>query len=335
MSPRPVLNVENLTTTFDTEDGLVKAVTDVSLHVMPGEVLAIVGESGSGKSVTALSIMRLLPNTAVTTGTANLDGTDLLALSEKEMRRVRGRDIAMVFQDPMTALNPVFTVGNQIAEAIRVHNDVPKKVAYDRAAELLDLVGIPEASQRVKAYPHEFSGGMRQRAMIAMAIANDPMLLIADEPTTALDVTIQAQVLEVMTTVQEATGAAMILITHDLGLVAGVADRVQVMYAGKVFETGETRDVYYHSRNPYTRGLMSSIPRLDERTDHRLSPISGAPPSLIRLPLGCSFRPRCEYRRDRCLVEEPELREIGIEHASRCHFAEELPEFDPREAVAG
>ncbi len=335
MSPRPVLNVENLTTTFDTEDGLVKAVTDVSLHVMPGEVLAIVGESGSGKSVTALSIMRLLPNTAVTTGTANLDGTDLLALSEKEMRRVRGRDIAMVFQDPMTALNPVFTVGNQIAEAIRVHNDVPKKVAYDRAAELLDLVGIPEASQRVKAYPHEFSGGMRQRAMIAMAIANDPKLLIADEPTTALDVTIQAQVLELMTTVQEATGAAMILITHDLGLVAGVADRVQVMYAGKVFETGETRDVYYHSRNPYTRGLMSSIPRLDERTDHRLSPISGAPPSLIRLPLGCSFRPRCEYRRDRCLVEEPELREIGIEHASRCHFAEELPEFDPREAVAG
>ncbi|MFQ5948629.1 MAG: ABC transporter ATP-binding protein, partial [Acidimicrobiia bacterium] len=329
----PLLNVESLSTSFRTEDGVVKAVSGVSFHVDPGEVLAVVGESGSGKTVAALSILRLLPNTATITGRVEFDGTDLLALSDKEMRQIRGLDIAMVFQDPMTALNPVFTVGFQIAEAIRVHNKVSKAAAYRQAAELLDLVGIPEAKARVHSYPHEFSGGMRQRGMIAMAIANDPKLLIADEPTTALDVTIQAQVLEVMKTVQEATGAAMMLITHDLGLVAGVADRVQVMYAGQIFESGDTRDVYYHSKNPYTRGLMQSIPRLDDRTQQRLEPIAGAPPSLISLPAGCAFRPRCEFRQQICREQAPELHAVGIDQESRCHFAEKLPAFDPRAPV--
>jgi peptide/nickel transport system ATP-binding protein len=321
-------SVRHLSTTFKTEDGVVQAVSDVSFDVDSGEVLAIVGESGSGKSVTALSIMQLLPNTATVTGEVTFEGRNLLDLSDDEMRVVRGQDIAMIFQDPMTALNPVFKVGNQIEEAILVHHKVPKKAARQRSIELLDLVGIPNPAQRVDSYPHEFSGGMRQRAMIAMGIANDPKLLIADEPTTALDVTIQAQVIEVMREVQEATGAAMILITHDLGLVASVADRVQVMYAGRVFESGVTREVYYNSRNPYTQGLMRSIPRLDERTDGRLTPIRGAPPSLIAIPKGCAFRPRCDYAEDLCRTDPPELRPIGDGgHETRCHFAETLPSF--------
>jgi peptide/nickel transport system ATP-binding protein len=271
--------------------------------------------------------MRLLPPTAQITGTATFDGADLLTVDDKKIRQIRGNDIAMVFQDPMTALNPVLTVGDQISEAIRIHNKfVSKKETFDRAADLLDLVGIPSAKQRVKNYPHEFSGGMRQRAMIAMAIANNPKLLIADEPTTALDVTIQAQVMEVMKDVREATGAAMILITHDLGLVAGTADRVQVMYAGRLYESGTTREIYYESQNPYTRGLIASIPKLNEREAERLHTIVGAPPSLIHLPKGCAFRPRCDFATEACL-EMPELRSIGNgDRVTRCHHAETLPE---------
>ena len=329
-STEPLLSVRDLTVAFDTDDGLVQAVNDVTFDVYPGETLAVVGESGSGKSVCAMAIMRLLPRTARISGAVDFDGEDLLGLSERAMRRIQGEDIAMIFQDPMTALNPVFTVGNQLSEAIRVHHpDVSKQAARDRSVELLSLVGIPEPRIRVDNFPHEFSGGMRQRAMIAMAIANEPKLLIADEPTTALDVTIQAQVIEVMRTAQEATGAAMMLITHDLGLVAGVAERVQVMYGGRLFETGDTDTIYYHSKNPYTRGLMASIPSFAHRTSERLEPIPGSPPSAINLPEGCAFRPRCPHAQSRCREEEPQLRSLDPQglHRSRCHFAEELPDL--------
>jgi peptide/nickel transport system ATP-binding protein len=329
----PLLTVRDLNVAFKTDDGLVRAVNEVSFEVHAGETLAIVGESGSGKSVSAMAIMRLLPRYSQITGTLDFDGTDLLALSDRQMRRLQGNDIAMIFQDPMTALNPVFTVGNQLVEAIRIHNPkVSKKAATDRAAGLLELVGIPSARDRIDSYPHEFSGGMRQRAMIAMGIANEPRLLIADEPTTALDVTIQAQVLEVMKRAQEATGAAMLLITHDLGLVAGVADRVQVMYGGRLFETGTTENIYYGSRNPYTRGLMSSIPSATSRTEARLHPIPGSPPSAIAFPEGCVFRPRCEHATEECFTE-PELRPLDQArlHLTRCHHAERLGELDTPE----
>ena len=326
----PLLRVEGLNVGFPSKAGVVQAVTDASFEIHPGEVLSVVGESGSGKSVTALAVMRLHPKSAQITGSIMFDGQNLLDLSEEEMRYIRGRDISMIFQDPMTALNPVFTVGDQIVEAIRTHRDTSKEKAWARAVELLDMVGVPEPKRRAAQYPHEYSGGMRQRAMIAMAISNDPKLLIADEPTTALDVTVQAQVMEVLHDVQEATGSAMMLITHDLGLVAGSADRMQVMYASRLFETGDLDDIFYDSRNPYTRALLSSIPNL-EGPKSALEPIPGNPPSLLRPPSGCPFRPRCSMAIDACKESTPELLTIEGTHASRCH---RVAEFEPMSAGA-
>jgi peptide/nickel transport system ATP-binding protein len=322
-----LLEVRDLSVTFATDAGPVQAVDRVSFDLDVGRTLAIVGESGSGKSVTALALMRLLPSTAHITGSVSFDGQSILDLSEDSMRRVRGRSISMIFQDPMTALNPVFTVGDQIEEMIRTHQHVSKRDATRRAVELLELVGVPEPTRRVDQYPHEFSGGMRQRAMIAMAIANSPKLLIADEPTTALDVTIQAQVMEVIADVQRETGAAMILITHDLGLVAGSAERVQVMYGSRVFERGELDDIFYDSRNPYTLALLKSIPSAGARQNARLRPIPGNPPSLLRPLPGCPFWPRCEMAIDACVEQLPELVDVGPrDHQSRCHRADELGE---------
>jgi peptide/nickel transport system ATP-binding protein len=320
-----LLEVDHLSVTFRTEDGMVHAVSDVSFRLERGEVLAVVGESGSGKSVMALSLLQLHPRNATITGQARLDGVDLLALDDDAIRAVRGNSIAMIFQDPMTALNPVFTVGSQIAEAVRAHRRVSKRVAFDRAVELLDLVGVPEPRRRASQFPHEFSGGMRQRAMIAMAMSNDPDLLIADEPTTALDVTVQAQVMEVLREVQANTGAALLLITHDLGLVAGSADRVQVMYGGRLFESAPTDELFYRSRNPYTRALLASIPSMDSSRGTTLMAIPGNPPSVMRAVSGCAFEPRCELRLDRCRDELPELVPVDeAGHVSRCHRAQEL-----------
>jgi peptide/nickel transport system ATP-binding protein len=319
----PVIKVDHLSVGFPTKSGVLQAVTDVSFEIRAGEVLSVVGESGSGKSVTALAMMRLHPKSARITGTVNFGGVDLLSISEDDMRSVRGSGVAMIFQDPMTALNPVFSIGSQISEAIRVHNDVSKEQAWRRSIELLDLVGVPEAKQRVAQFPHEYSGGMRQRAMIAMAISNDPKLLIADEPTTALDVTVQAQVMEVLHDVQRQTGLAMLLITHDLGLVAGSADRVQVMYASRLMEAGHVDEIFYESRNPYTRALLDSIPDL-EGTKDEFQPIPGNPPSLLNPPSGCPFRPRCGYAIDLCAQESPPVVQISDGHASRCHRVDEL-----------
>ncbi|MGA0789565.1 MAG: ABC transporter ATP-binding protein [Ilumatobacteraceae bacterium] len=319
----PLLVVEGLNVGFRSKAGVVQAVSDVSFELHAGEVLAVVGESGSGKSVTALTLMRLHAKSTRISGRAMFEGRDLLTLSDRDMRSVRGNDIAMIFQDPMTALNPVFSVGSQIIEAIRTHREVSKQAARARAIELLDLVGVPEPRRRVDQFPHEYSGGMRQRAMIAMAIANEPKVLIADEPTTALDVTVQAQVMEVLRDVQEATGSAMLLITHDLGLVAGTADRVQVMYASRLVETGGVDDIFYGSRNPYTRALLDSIPDLVSDTD-RLVPIPGNPPSLLSPPSGCPFRPRCSMATDTCAESVPNLTTVGDGHATRCHHADRL-----------
>jgi oligopeptide/dipeptide ABC transporter ATP-binding protein len=324
-----VLSVRDLHVSFPTDDGMVKAVDGVSYDVFENEVLGIVGESGSGKSVSSLAVLGLLPKSAQITGEILYRGRDLLAMREKEKQHLRGAKLAMVFQDALAALNPVFTVGNQIAEAIKIHHrGMDSKAIRVRAVELLDLVGIPNPSVRVDQYPHEFSGGMRQRAMIAMAIANDPDVLIADEPTTALDVTIQAQVLEVIERVQDRTNSAIVLITHDLGVVAGVADRVMVMYAGRPVEVGTVDEIFYETRHPYTLGLMASLPRLDENAEGvRLHRIKGQPPSLIYVPTGCPFHPRCEFARlpEPCSTEIPEFR--GMErpgHKAACHFAEEV-----------
>jgi peptide/nickel transport system ATP-binding protein len=320
-----VLEVRDLTVEFPTDDGVVHAVRGVSFALEPGEVLGIVGESGSGKSVTSLAIMGLLPRSARVRGEVNYRGRNLLRLNEKELTGVRGKQIAMIFQDPMTSLNPVYTVGWQLQEAILAHQDVPKDGAWQRAVELLDLVGIPNAKERATNYPHEFSGGMRQRAVIAMAMTNDPDVIIADEPTTALDVTIQAQVLDTLERVQENTSAAIILITHDLGVVAGMTDQVLVMYAGKPAEVGPTDVIYYDPRMPYTLGLLGSLPRLDAKGSEPLTPIRGAPPSLINLPPGCPFSPRCPMSRQHCDEEEPALRPVaGANHVAACHYAEEL-----------
>ncbi len=320
----PLLKVTNLTVGFATKSGLVRAATDINFEIYPGEVLAVVGESGSGKSVTALALMRLHPNNTIVTGDVRFEGRDLLNMSDHDMRKVRGREIAMIFQDPMTAMNPVFSVGDQIVETIRVHDEtVSKQDAWTRSVDLLKLVGVPEPKRRAAQYPHEYSGGMRQRAMIAMAIANGPKLLIADEPTTALDVTVQAQVMEVLHEVQVETGSAMMLITHDLGLVAGTADRVQVMYASRLMETGTIDQIFYESRNPYTMALLDSIPDVDGLKD-RLEPIPGNPPSLLNPPSGCAFRPRCSYALDVCAEAVPARVVVGDNHESRCVRALEL-----------
>jgi len=324
-SSGPVLEVKDLTVQFPTDDGIVHAVRGVSFELYPRQVLGIVGESGSGKSVTSLAIMGLLPRSARIRGEVNFRGQNLVKLSDKEQTKVRGKQIAMIFQDPMTSLNPVYTIGWQLQEAILAHQDVGKDKAWARAVELLEIVGIPNAPERARNYPHEFSGGMRQRAVIAMAMTNDPDVIIADEPTTALDVTVQAQVLDTLRRVQESTSAGIVLITHDLGVVAGMADQVLVMYAGKPVEIGETDAIYYDPRMPYTLGLLGSLPRLDAKASDPLTPIRGAPPSLINLPPGCPFSPRCPMSRAHCDDEEPALRPVaGVNHVAACHYAEEL-----------
>ncbi|AEV83087.1 peptide ABC transporter ATP-binding protein [Actinoplanes sp. SE50] len=323
----PLLRVDDLSVTFRSPAGPVTAVRGISYDVRPGEVLGIVGESGSGKSVSSLAVMGLLPDTATITGSATFEGQQLLGLGDKQLSRVRGRRLSMVFQDPLSALTPVYTVGDQIAETIRIHQDIKREAAAERAIELLDLVGIPNPRQRSKGFPHEFSGGMRQRVMIAMAIANDPALIIADEPTTALDVTIQAQILEVLQTAREATGAAIVMITHDLGVVAGFADRMLVMYAGRVVETGQVETVYQRPRMPYTMGLLGSIPRLDMGERQRLTPIDGVPPSMVDLPAGCPFAPRCPMKIQVCEETEPELLGVVIDgagHLAACHRSPEI-----------
>ena len=322
-----LLEVRDLKVEFKTEDGVVAAVNGVSFWVAPGETLAIVGESGSGKSVSALSVMGLIDKPGrISGGDILFAGQSLLALSERDYRRLRGGDLAMIFQDPLSSLNPAFRVGDQIAEALLTHSYEKKGAARRQAAALLDLVGIPHAGDRARDYPHQFSGGMRQRAMIAMAIANKPKLLIADEPTTALDVTIQAQVLEVLRKAQRETDAAMLLITHDLGVVAGMADRVVVMYAGRIVEEGTLDELFYEARHPYTLGLLNSLPRLDSDRRQPLRTIPGTPPSVLNLPPGCALAPRCLYVQDRCREERPELTAVGPEtHRSACFRAAELP----------
>ena len=319
----PLLEVRNLETQFKTQDGVVKAVNNVSFYVNRGETLGIVGESGSGKSVTSLSVMRLIPNPPgrISGGEVIFDGQDLLKMSEEEMRDLRGNRIAMIFQDPMTSLNPVLTIGQQITESLVLHQNLYQSEARRRAIELLNMVGIPSAAKRIDEYPHQFSGGMRQRVMIAMALACNPELLIADEPTTALDVTIQAQILELIKRLQDDLGMAVIVITHDMGVVAGMSDRVMVMYAGRVVEEGSTSDIFHNPRMPYTIGLLKSIPRLDDALDRRLEPIRGLPPDLITLPQICAFSPRCDfYKAGECDTQVPPLRSVGANHNAACLF---------------
>ena len=323
--PEVLLAVENLTVDFPTADGLVKAVRGVSYELRAGEVLGIVGESGSGKSVSSMAVMGLLPKSAQIRGSITFRGEELLGRSEKEFMEIRGSKIAMIFQDPMTSLNPVYKIGFQLAEAVLAHHDVGREAARKRALELLEIVGIPFPERRIDQYPHEFSGGMRQRVVIAIAMANNPDVIIADEPTTALDVTVQAQVLEALRSAQRETGAAMVLITHDLGVVAGQADRVVVMYAGKPVEIGGVDEIYYEPRMPYTLGLLGSLPRLDADRADRLTPIQGSPPSLLSLPPGCPFVPRCPLARPVCDEQEPELVPTGEPgHAAACHFSASL-----------
>jgi oligopeptide/dipeptide ABC transporter ATP-binding protein len=338
----PLLSVRDLKVRFKTDDGILKAVDGVSYDVYPNEVVGIVGESGSGKSVSSLAIMGLLPKSAEVTGEIVFRGQDLLHMDEKDRRKLRGGRLAMVFQDALAALNPVFTVGDQIAEAIAAHQPKMGKQAKRKLTmDLLDLVGIPNPSARVDQYPHEFSGGMRQRAMIAMSIANEPDVLIADEPTTALDVTIQAQVLEVLERIQDRTNSAIVLITHDLGVVAGVADRVVVMYAGRPVETSVVDEIFYHPRHPYTIGLMASLPRLDAagaRTE-RLYRIKGQPPSLIFLPSGCPFHPRCEFAElpAPCSTIRPDLELVDHtygRHMAACHRRHDMADVNPDELHA-
>ncbi len=320
-----LLEVKDLSTYFFTPEGVVKAVDGISYDLQEGETLGLVGESGCGKSVSALSIMRLIQRPGRTVGgEVTFNGQDLLALDDSEMRRIRGKDMAMIFQEPMTSLNPVLTIGKQLTEALMLHLGMDQNAANDRAGELLEMVGIPEGAGRLGDYPHQFSGGMRQRVMIAMALSCDPKMLIADEPTTALDVTIQAQILELVKKLGEETGTAVLIITHNLGVVARYADRVNVMYAGKIIERGTAREIYTNPRHPYTIGLLNSVPRLDEPRKEQLAPIEGSPPDLIGLPIGCAFRPRCKYAIDRCAVEYPPLLEVAEGHTAACWVSDQL-----------
>ncbi len=316
---KPLLEVRSLSTHFFTEEGVVRAVENVSIEIYPGEILGLVGESGCGKSVTGLSILKLIPTPPgkIVSGELFFDGKDLLKFEEREMEKVRGNEISMIFQEPMTSLNPVFTIGDQIMEAILLHQGVDKAEAKRRAIEMLERVRIPSTEKRIDSYPHQLSGGMRQRAMIAMALSCQPKLLIADEPTTALDVTIQAQVLQLLKEIQREMGMAVMLITHDLGVVSEIADRVAVMYAGRIFEYGPIETVFGKIRNPYTQGLMNSIPQLEERKK-RLHAIPGQVPNPMDLPIGCKFHPRCYLMINECKEEEPPLFEVNGDHFSRC-----------------
>jgi len=320
-----LLQVRDLKTYFHTEAGIAKAVDGVSFDIMPGEVLGLVGESGSGKSVTALSILRLIPDPPgkIVGGSILYKGQDLLRLSWEEIRKVRGNEISMIFQEPMTSLNPVFTIGMQIMEVIQQHNDVPKKEAFDRAVQMLELVGLPAAANRMGDYPHQFSGGMRQRVMIAIALACDPSLLIADEPTTALDVTIQAQILELMLKVKDQRkDAAILLITHNLAVVAETCHRVMVMYGGKIQEVAPVRELFKNPMHPYTKGLLASLPAVDGSRHARLQTIPGNVPSILDLPVGCKFVTRCPERLEKCWTYEPELIEVSPGHWVRCVLVE-------------
>jgi len=315
-----LLQVKDLRTHFFTDEGVVRAVDGISYDVQEGETMGLVGESGCGKSVSALSILRLIPSPPgkIVGGEVWFDGQDLLKVGEEEIRHVRGNRIAMIFQEPMTSLNPVLTIGRQITEALELHLKMNRNAANRRAVELLEMVGIPEAHTRLNDYPHQFSGGMRQRVMIAMALSCNPKLLLADEPTTALDVTIQAQILEIMARLSSEFKTAVIIITHNLGVVARYADRVNVMYAGKIVESGSAREIYGRPRHPYTLGLLRSVPRLDEARRDKLVPIEGLPPDLANIPPGCSFYPRCSYRVDRCRQEEPPLILVDAKHYAAC-----------------
>jgi len=321
-----LLEVRNLRTYLHTSQGIIKAVDGVSYDVAPGQTVALVGESGCGKTMSALSVMRLVPKPqgSIVGGEIIFEGRDLLTLRDEEMRRIRGAEIAMIFQEPMTSLNPVLTVGRQITETLEAHSAISKEEARERALELLRLVGISDPVQKLSEYPHQFSGGMRQRVMIAIALSCKPKLILADEPTTALDVTIQAQILELMRDLSQKFGVALMIITHNLGVVARYADRVNVMYAGRIIESASAREVYQNPRHPYTLGLLRSVPRLDQPRKAKLDPIEGQPPDLWNLPQGCSFLPRCKFALERCAHEVPSLRGIENDHQSACWAAETL-----------
>ncbi len=321
-----LLEVKDLKTEFRTQDGVVHAVNGVSFSVDEGETLGLVGESGCGKSVSVLSVMRLIPMPPgrISAGQVLFQGRDLLKVDDEEIRSVRGNKIAMVFQDPMTSLNPVLTINTQISEALELHLGMTKEQARKRSVELLKMVGIPEAEARIDDYPHQFSGGMRQRVMIAMALSCSPQLLIADEPTTALDVTIQAQITDIVKRLKRELGMAIIWITHDLGVIAGLADRINVMYAGFVIETAQNKEIFGNPLHPYTLGLLHSIPRLDAARKSKLTPIEGLPPDLIQMPQGCPFYARCKFRTEKCLAENPPLETVALRHATACWHWQEV-----------